>query len=504
MGKNARKRISARRANKTSQLSHVNGPIRVGILAVHGIGRQAPGATAQDVFTSLVQAVEEVGGAVSPITDDPSKAKTTNEEPRLGARFQVPDECPRIVCVEEAWWDERVNHAKAGRIFARVFFHLPIFVMQSAALWAARHLSYKESKETKSAWSPDSMVGLIKETVALWGPVTAVVISYCLSPLLVLLFVASLPVYMLIWLFQALGSQSARRVADLIRVVVVETLGDIWAYVDPVTGDEILQFVVQRHQQMRADYDEVILVGHSQGADLARRACLEGPAPAAYVAVGSGHHQLLGARTSSTNVWLLPVYWSFPVVMPLFIWWYTSFSIGAIGDIFAQVLTDLVSFYVSGEVADPWALFRLSIRDTPVILLMLGVFLAWFFLTGKIRYPADGLESPPCPSWIVRSPWDPVSLGTGSVKEAVRTVTPGSAWKVIKEHVTYWEKPESGNTLLEAIYRSGRITPMGDRQLRMPGRIRLLWSVLGVVAMTAIWKIGEWEATTFQHLTNHG
>lgn len=500
MGKNARKRASARLSKETDQSGYSSPPIRVGILAVHGIGRQAQGAMAQDVFGSLTRAVEEIGGEVLSLAKESTGSKTTGKDSRLGAWVRVPNEAPRLVFVEEAWWDERVNHAKAWKIFARLFLNLPMFVMESSALWAARHLSFEESKKIQFDGNSISLIGLVRQIIALWGPFTAVMIAYVLSPLLVLLLVAALPIYFFVLVLRSMGSQRAERVVDLIRVVIVETIGDIWAYVDPVTGNEILQFVVKRHKQMRAVYDEVLLVGHSQGADLARRACLEGTPPEAYVAVGSGHHQLLGARTSSANFWLLPVLWLFPAVMPLFMWWHTSLSVSALGKMVAQVLTDLLSIIKYGEVADPWALVRLSIRDAPAMIVMIGGFVVWFFITGMIRRPADALESPPCPAWIIRSPWDPVSLGTESAEESVRTVTPGPSQMLLREHVTYWEKPESGNTLLEAIYRSGRIVPMGDLQLRMSGRVRLLWSAAGISAMIVIWKIGEWEATGVRQL----
>ncbi|MGO4435360.1 hypothetical protein AB4Y88_19360, partial [Paenarthrobacter sp. RAF9] len=90
---------------------------------------------AQDVFGSLTRAVEEIGGEVLSLAKESTGSKTTGKDSRLGAWVRVPNEAPRLVFVEEAWWDERVNHAKAWKIFARIFFNLPMFVMQSSALW---------------------------------------------------------------------------------------------------------------------------------------------------------------------------------------------------------------------------------------------------------------------------------------------------------------------------------------------------------------------------------
>ncbi|MDE8648397.1 hypothetical protein PXH69_25850, partial [Rhodococcus qingshengii] len=410
-------------------------PIPLSIVTVHGIGRQREHETAQSVARCLHLGATASRGTMvqrSRGGDDLSSALWTLSIPNL------PDIDLEI---RDAWWDQVSQPPSVRTVFWWVTKSLPIIIAAASALWIMRFLTLNEKKTHKSALE------------YLIGQFYIIFVSVSVSLFSAMVAIISIP-----FLLVASISLISRRVRKFSHYLFQEVIGDAWLYVHQ--SDDIRAHVAEKYAHFTAGYECTLLIGHSQGAEIVRRLIRTELSPAFTVLVGSGEGLLSYLRTVRRHPWLTWPQWLMAGGFPALFYWLTP-DFGPILTDFNRAWRDLTACVDSGgqhcvttppELASLDSIFR---DDVPITVTVVAILLACFFVSRKIRHPADMIDSEGVPeAMVIRSPLDPVAFGTGIGTGNFQRNLP-AVWKpreVLNAHTRYWDSPMTGLYLIQAIH----------------------------------------------------
>jgi pimeloyl-ACP methyl ester carboxylesterase len=290
-----------------------------------------------------------------------------------------------------------------------------------------------------------------------------------------------------------------------IRSGLTEILGDAWRYRSDQMEESAIQYVESLVEEVQAHSSATILIAHSQGAEISRRVAVERPVDAC-VWIGSGEVHLGIVRTLRRSRWRLPVVlWCallvFPILFSVLVsagwhivevlwsavtatWDAVTGSFQEIGDPTVEPGTAFAQMHESFD-GHSDQMISAAIASgvaglTVLVFAVVAHLLAWLFA----RNPQDLNDQPECDVIAVKSLLDPVCVGPNKEGTIVRYVPiNGSEW--LKEHVTYFEKPETGMAIVEAVIGT-ELMPAPPHQPRIGARV-YGFSALAAIGQTALW-----------------
>lgn len=420
-------------------------------LCVHGIGVHGSGALAEDVAACMTTAAEELGGIAEPLPAEPDAPAELVHR----AQINLPQREPFIAEFYDGWWTRRVRRPRFWTVLLWTLRIAPLTLLNTASLWF-RDRVFSRGRSSR-------------------GLLTAL-LPAALFALLAAASVLLLPV--LLGLTAAISALRSRA-----QTVVVDFIGDAWLYRSDELDHSVLPHLTSLARTARSLADTVVLVGHSQGAELTRRAGLRltrhhpDDGGFRFVWVGSGENQLNTVRALARTRYLPLVFWPYLLGWPLLM-------------------------HVMLSPGSPlWPEMQPAGRLGAAVLALAVYFVAGVLMTRLIsRPPRDMGQLPGGLSWYVQSILDPVSYGSAAVRGpahrpeavAVRYVPrhAGRPWWM--EHVTYFEKPETGHTLLEAGLEVPE--PLAPE---LPPQVPVWVLALCAAAVAALlglgWLVGDWQ-----------
>src|SRR5699024_799242 len=115
-----------------------------------------------------------------------------------------------------------------------------------------------------------------------------------------------------------------------VRMIIVDVLGDAWLYRSKELDQVVLPSLQRLVRTALQNVDRVVLLGHSQGAELTRRVGLRLARQTdddetahresfRFVWVGSGENQLNTVRALARSRWLPLVLWPYLLAWPVFV-----------------------------------------------------------------------------------------------------------------------------------------------------------------------------------------
>ena len=400
----------------------------IAFVAVHGIGRQRPGETADAVADAFTAACSDVGAEFV------EQEATGGSADRAGT-LSVGEDTAQVQFVD-AWWDGHVTPPPLGRVLRWMLRVTPFAVLMTIATWMS-DLNEASEASPRRQRIPLEVLGIAAAALAL-----------LLTPVLMLALLVINTVA--IW-----RPNAWPRLTD----VVLTTFGDAWLYRSDELNADVLPRLRNLVEEVRASADTVILVGHSQGAEIARRIALDVKVDAC-VWVGGALSQLAIVRTLRNSPLLPYVLWLYTLLSPLFF----SVVVAKMLQILTQFVSEMTQGFwsllrtaqsgadVDGAMQASDAMFDLAFADLPWMLAF-GAFsiAAVFVLRACARWPDDIRQTPDCPTLEVKSLADPVCFGRMDPSSLVRYVPIRSGGNLWREHIAYFEKPETGTALLETI-----------------------------------------------------
>lgn len=405
--------------------------IRLGIVCVHGIGRQVPGQTAAEVLGAVEAGVTQLGGEFVRLP--------TNAGDGHGAALRASMTLPESECYEvefhDGWWDERVLSPKPGVVLGWVWRIFPFALWSTVALWAFDLASLSVSASRRQ----DLLSMLLTLLLAFGVIVAAPFIALALAMVSAASLVPSL----------------SRRIVDVLSL----RIGDAWLYRSDSLDESVIAEITSLVERVADDSDVTLLVGHSQGAEIGRRVALGGRVHGC-VWVGSGESQLGMLRTFRRSRWVPPVLWSMIIAWPAAFAFYLSVSIEGLQKLLGPVAIAWQDLTAAGAIVSTEslkemsnAIFRHSLYELVVQVGFLALLLVGFVLLSRLSTsPPDMHEQPECEVMAVKSLIDPVCFGPNKDGAAVRYVPVERPYHL--EHVRYFEKPATGVAILEAILGS--------------------------------------------------
>lgn len=471
----------------------------IGYVCVHGIGVQESGDLAAEVLSATELGAVEVGGSLIPVPYD----QTAPLELKHRAVVSIPGEESFLAEFYDGWWDRRVPRPGFWPVLFWALLIAPFAILNAAGHWTDDRAQDQQSSEAREFLVNATAIGLAG--LALGGPALLTTFS-----LLALLrphaLTAGIPVLLVAFfllLLPVLFAVGHSRTREKIRSHIVDVIGDAWLYRSEELENEVIPHLesISRSAQSRADV--VVLIGHSQGAELTRRVAL-GEASDRCVWLGSGENQLSMVRTlAKSRIWhfaVWPILLSWPLLVYFIVMWGFRFLWSFLTRIW-EMLTGLLAQpshpdeMLSSLSEDLWPIFFQNAANMGKILVLvityvgMGCFLRRWFL----RSPTDVAITPKTPIWAVKSPIDPVSFGPSHSTAEARYVPlhPKKPW--YKEHVTYFEKPATGMVILEAGLKNPR--PLAPTQPpRIPAGVLAIGSVLGIAVLAGTWLLGRLQA----------
>lgn len=461
------------------------GALRVGgvkttaYVCVPGAGVHETAALVDQAFCCLKRGAQSLGGSVIERAPNPGTAPHPVRRPVVRrAVVQTPGREPFIAEFYDGRWDRALSPPSFWTVLLWALRIAPLVLLNTAWLWFGDRASEATSR-TWAAWAVAILPALLFLVLA---PAAIVVLPA------LLVVVSLIPAW-----------------RHRVRMIIVDVIGDAWLY----RSKELDQVVLPAQQRVARgalqNADRVVLLGHSQGAELTRRVGLrlareaddaetadDEPNDAEslrFVWVGSGENQLNTVRALARSRWLPWVLWPYLLAWPVFV---------------HPVLNRLFA-----DVVLAWQLVvdqQVSQALLPAALALgLGASIVAFVAAGMIfarlvaRPPRDAGNLPPGPSWYVQSILDPVSFGSAAVHSDPHSATtavhyvpahPQHPWW--QEHISYFDKPQTGHVLIGAgLERPAQLSP-SDRP-RVPGWLLVLAAAIIAAVLTGGYFLGGWQ-----------
>lgn len=447
-------------------------------LCVHGIGVHDSGALVDEVVGSVRRGAESLGGELREAPADPA----ARSELAHRAVVEVPGQQPFHAEFYDGWWARRVQPPRFWAVMLWVLRVTPFVLLNTGSLWLADRMSEQSDRRDRVTLSALLPAGLF----------------LALTPLAVVL----LPVVLVV-------SAVVPRWRDQVKRIVVDVIGDAWLYRSQELDTTVLPHLRTLAQDLRRRADCVVLVGHSQGAELTRRVGLllesgdslnrggeleavEGSAEDSYrfVWIGSGENQLNTVRTLARSRFLPLVFWPYLALWPVFVY-------GAATRLMAFP-SDISEFGRTRE----WGPIVISMAwDLGFLLAFVCYIGAGVLLTRwTARPPRDAGKLPAGLGWYVQSVLDPVSYGSAAVRASaqdpravkIRYVPTSGGRRWWREHVTYFDKPETGHVLIESgLARPQRLAPRVVPQI--PWWLLLVSGAASALVLVGGYYVGRWQ-----------
>ncbi|EIU18379.1 hypothetical protein [Mycobacteroides abscessus] len=409
---------------------------RFGLVCVHGIGAQSQGSTADSVVQVIQSGVEKLGG-----TTDTLPAADCGDCVMRQMVVSLPNIDAFELHIYDAWWDRLVEPPALGTVMRWL---IKIGPLVATALVGALAMELEQLREQRrpnhNSDHPPAMLGL------------PMLISTVITPLLYLLF----PLIVIICALPKKG--------QFLRDVFTNVLGDAWLYKSGECENKVIPYLETILKRADSNSNVVVLLGHSQGAELSRRAAIESEVQIGACAwIGSGRFPLTFLRVIDWSRWYGPLMWLHSVVFPLLFTWFMQRILAMTILMLMSLLTmafDLQSL-AEGRVPEgsDWSAFKelmnVLLWSIPSFIAMSVVPLIIVFAgRGSSRVPSDIEIDPSCTVMAIKSPLDPVSFGVEE-NAVVRYIPPRrnpATW--ISEHTSYFQKAETGLALLELLWGS--------------------------------------------------
>ncbi|WIE58244.1 hypothetical protein DEI96_001125 [Curtobacterium sp. MCLR17_031] len=445
----------------------------VSLFCVHGIGMQADGQTAGEVREATHLGLTALGGTHRPSTATPVQG--------------VPAAIEDVVTVagmtlrlryRDGWWDERAVMPSAWRVLLWVFRVAPFSLWGTATLWMTDLAAIASAKHGRRDGFPVPLLAFSGLALAIVGA----------------------PTLMLIGLPLLSASLILPPTRQLAQRILQRYIGDAWNYRSDQLDEEVIGPMRGEVAAERDAADVVVLVGHSQGAEIARRVALTELVDG-HVWVGSGEAQLGMLRTLRRSRLLPYLLWPYLIVFPaLFTWSFTA-SLELLTSVFTaflELLTHPTATTVQIDEVMRAASDALLAGVWPSTLpqLTLGaVTIGMGLMTAKAaRHPADVLQQPNGAVLVVKSLIDPVCFGTSNENAVVRYVALPKKRHWIHQHMRYFTSPTTGIAILESLFGTN---PLGvtPKVPTLGKRASFLGACAAVLTGTATLLVGfsEWQ-----------
>lgn len=433
-------------------------------VCIHGIGIHDSGGFAAQVHQCLTTAAQELGGTVTEVTGNTPQTALHRAEVRL------PDQDPFIAEFYDGWWDRRTPRPSFWTVLLWLLQIAPLALLNTGVLWCADRLAELRGRSLRTLLTALLPAGVF---IAV-APLAVVVLP------LVLLVAAAVPAW-----------------RGHLQSIIVDIVGDAWLYRSKELDTDVIPHLMQLTLRAASHADRVVMVGHSQGAELSRRVGLRlerdrtpGAEVRRFVWAGSGENQLNMVRALARNPFLLLVFWPYLLAWPP--------VIHLLGTVITERTAAAVSVWSSGAglgAGVQHGLWVLGAVALGVAFIAVGV----AAIRVLVRPPRDAGNIPRGMSWYVQSVLDPVSFGSAGVRDRVG----GSQSAMVRyvpvdrsrpwwfEHISYFAKQRTGEVLLEAALER-------PHPLRPPHRpVVPLWVLVAsaagiVVAIWASFLIGGW------------
>lgn len=455
-------------------------------MCVHGIGEQKYGATATSVFESIRLGAESIGGQFTeqPLEDAPTQTV-------LRGKLSIGNSPPLFVDVYDAWWDSIEQPPRSRTMLTWLWKIAPFAILYTALLRMIDHVEEVDDPETSS---DGIRFGVL---LRFFGSLPILTFALILLPLLPIV-VFPLTVFGLV-----VGPTRA-----FTSRVLTAVLGDAWLYIGDKADLRIVPHIQTVMQVASQDHQGGFAVlGHSQGAELARRAVAGIAAkPTVAIWVGSGEGPLTILRILTRSRFLMPLIWLGAVAYPalsLLLINATALSIWATVQALSSSVSVLVRDISLGHIPTDWDPSALSVCLFSGFPEMLGfmLYVAVFTVVGRgiIRRPEDILKHPESVVSI-RSPLDPVAFGHLNASESQRSVPvdyAGGRW--ILEHVTYFKKKETGSHIIQALLNPSQAVLRP--RIAVSGPMQVLTAAFGLVCFFGlIYALGAVELSVLGRL----
>jgi pimeloyl-ACP methyl ester carboxylesterase len=452
------------------KLEDGSGSLRLGVVCVHGIGRQKFGDTARDVAQAVEAGATQLGGEFvrrEPAPDD-------NRSVVLRASMRFPGAESYEVQFHDGWWDERVNNPNPLVVLRWIWRILPFTLWTTVGFWMFDLQGITVSRSRYQGALRALLVLMLVFGVIIITPILVVALT-------VMSIMCFIP-------------KSASKISNLLSLWP----GDAWLYRSESLDESVIAEMVDLVESVSDKVDVIMLVGHSQGAEISRRVSLKVPVDGC-VWVGSGESQLGMLRTLRRSRWVPPVLWASLIAWPATFAAFFNSSIEGVGKIVSSMLSTMSNVLfqatqgaagedLSGSHLDEISndLIGHALNDfivvTWVLLLFWGVFA---LLTRLSRHPSDLLKQPDCEVMVVKSLIDPVCFGPNKEGAVIRYVPVARPYH--KEHVGYFAKSETGLAILEAL-RGSALVDTEPHSPRFP-----LWAFgVALVATSALTAATAW------------
>jgi len=411
------------------------GPGRTGMpsiayIAIHGVGRQEDGKTAEAMSASFIDGTSRVGAT---FVDDPQPQRGSVRSGQLTTAAKTTQHVRFI----DAWWDQDVSPPRLPLVLRWMLRVTPFMVLTTIAAWATDLLV---AGQTSTRWDR-RLFTLISGA--------SILVAFVLTPLVVIVLVV-------VNILAVLRPHAY----PVLNNIVLSVFGDAWLYRSEELDSGVIPRLTALVEEAKSTSDAVILVGHSQGAEIGRRLALATPVDAC-VWVGGALTPLATLRTLRNSPALPWVLWVYVLLVPLItstviahVLRTTGDALGTIWEGFTSILEttlgDTSAAQRGSEASD--RMFALAFADLPAMLIfLLFIVIAAVVLRWAARWPADLLHQPLCPVFEVKSLADPVCFGAQNDQSIVRYVPIRSGMAVFREHVAYFQKPDTGIALLEPL-----------------------------------------------------
>lgn len=443
----------------------------VGCICIHGIGnrRKSPGHTVRHVAEAVRRGIEKTGGSFHPLPV-PAVDRLMHR-----ALVDLSDE-QMVLDFYDGRWHESIPSPPLRTVFWWSLRIAPLLPMLLASAW----LSDRDVEDGGNSANLALADKLLSSCLVL---VTTACLLLLLIPLGLIAAVLAVP---------------SQRIRIALYRVLVEVLGDAWLYRSDQLDARVLPKLTDVTSDVARMSDEFVLIGHSQGGEIARRVSLE-HTPLSCVAVGTGEAPLGVLRVLRANPLSWILYWVFFGAYPALLVW-SMRGVGILVQDFLSTMGNLLEeLLISIRTGQPPSLDGVSSfapfaglvqQFLPLVVLVLFVVTIGL----ATRRPKDLGQRADCENFQIKSLLDPVSYGSSDNKDILRfQPRSGILWS-LAEHVHYFETTHTGVFLTEAIFGSEAV-PAGRKWAA--ARISWLTRVLGLLATTIFlvvtWWLGSWQ-----------
>lgn len=429
------------------------------VLAVHGIGTQKEGQTANLVAEALLAACSREGIAYQEI---PVPADTGYRVERAMI-VDLVDAGPIVLEFVDGWWDEHVTAPPARTVAFWALRVAPLALFSAVGGWLM-DLTYVDELRGRKKLLPMDFLGMI---------------GILALPLVALSALMTLSIWTSA---QRLRPGSFPRVTRVLEHV----LGDAWLYRSDLLDDEVLPDMRSILDKAARRTNGAMLIGHSQGAEITRR-LMGAESVLGCVWIGGAELPLTVVRTLRRSPWLPVAMWGYLGASYACISVVIAVTVSWVGETVAGIVRTIPTVATANPevVLSLWeetlsTMLAASVRELTMVPVYIVVLIVWtILLRATARHPADTLERHEKASVMVKSLLDPVSAGIMRESTTVRFV-PARDWR---DHVTYFDRPETGTALLEALSPASVQTPPHVPSLRFGPFVASLACFVATVAV---------------------